>query len=424
MKRKLYSELRTIYETDPSDPHTYRITIKMKDIVNAGILKKAADTAMERYPYFRVRMRMDNGELCFEDNPAPVPVIHTNERITLGSAQTSGHLLAFCCWKNRIFIDVYHGLTDGGGISPMIRTLLYYYCSLFYEKELSSECVRLCDGAVLPEELEDPGRKSLSAKKTGMIAKWHAPALQLQDEGIHLKDDGIVYNIRIAEKEFMRFSTAHDGSPAAITALLLSRAIDELYPDAAKPPVMAMCVNQRRALQAPHAHQSLVGDVRLPFTKRMRSMSFTEQATCFRGMVILQADDDMVLDEIRDYQALMKDLAPLNTEERRTVCRNRMKDLSACITAVISYVGKADLCEAEQYIQEYEALPSTALPSLHVPLTIEISAVHGYFFMNFIQYFEADDCLNAFIRQLRRYNINYDVLNTTEALWPRMELPF
>ncbi len=88
MKRKLYSELRTIYETTAADPHTFRITIKLKDPVDGGILRSAVDKTMERYPYFRVRMAIDGGDLVFEENPAPMPVLHTHERITLGSGQT------------------------------------------------------------------------------------------------------------------------------------------------------------------------------------------------------------------------------------------------------------------------------------------------------------------------------------------------
>ena len=222
----------------------------------------------------------------------------------------------------------------------------------------------------------------------------------------------------------MRFNISNDGSPATIAALLLARTIDGLHPGADLPAVIAMCVNQRKALNAPLAHQSLVGDVRLPYTDRVKAMPFSKQATCFRGMVTIQSDTDMVLDEIRDYQKLMKDLAATDSlAERRRRCQQRMEDVSRCITATVSYVGKANYGDAERYIQEYEALPSTALPSTHVPLTIEMSAMNGYFFLNFIQYFNETDYFRDFIGQLRENDIDYDVLNMTEARYPRVELP-
>ncbi len=141
-------------------------------------------------------------------------------------------------------------------------------------------------------------------------------------------------------------------------------------------------------------------------------------------MVSLQADEDMVLDDIREYQALTEHLEKLpGHAERQACCVSRMEELSKCITATVSYVGKANLGDLEHYIQEYEALPSTALPSTHVPLTVEMSALHGYFFINFIQYFHEDAYFETFIRQLRENNIDYDVLNMTAARFPRVELP-
>lgn len=425
MERKLYSELRTIYETTAADPHTFRLTIKLKDLVDGAVLRRAVDAAMERYPYFRVRLAERDGELLFADNPAPVPVLETKHRITLGGAQAAGHLLAFCWWKNRLYIDAYHGLTDGGGIAPLVKTLLYYYCSFYYETPLPAEGVRLRDGAAAPEEWADPALSPLPEGPRGLVSKWSEPAFQLTEGGrIRLIPEGVVYNLRVPEAAFMGFNLSHDGSPASIVALLLARTVAALHPEAARPPVIAMCVNQRRALRAPLAHQSLVGDVRLPYTARLGALPFPEQVTCFRGMVTLQTDEGMVLDEIRDYQALMAELKGMDGHgERQARCRARMEALSRCFTATVSYVGKAELGEAERFIQEYEALPSTALPSTHVPLTVEMSAVNGYFFLNFIQYFHETDYFSAFIRQLRENGLDYDVLNVAEARYPRVELP-
>ena len=425
MINHLYSELRTIYETTAEDPHTFRITLKLKDLIDGKLLHRAVEKTMLRYPYFRVRMTMEGSRPCFEDNPAPVPVIHTNRRTILGSKQTSGHLICFCYWQNEIHIDAYHAMTDGGGIAPLLKTLLHYYCSSFYETGLSEEGVRLCNDPVPQQEWDDPAAKPLGTGRKRMACKWSYPAFQLEDAGIaHMVPDSIAFTIRIPEEAFMRFNISNDGSPATIAALFLARAIDALHPAAALPPVIAMCVNQRKALHAPLAHQSLVGDVRLPFTNRLKGMPFSTQATCFRGMVTLQSDVDMVLDEIRDYQEFIERLETMaEPQARKDYCVHRMEELSKCITATVSYVGKADFGDGERFILQNYAIPSTALPSTHVPLTVEMSAVNGYFFLNFIQFFEEDDYFLAFARQLRQNGIDYDVLDVIEARYPRVALP-
>ena len=425
MINNLYSELRTIYETTAEDPHTFRITIKLKDIIDGELFRRAVEKTMLRYPYFRVRMTLEGSKPCFEANTEPVPVIHTNRRTILGSQQTSGHLICFCYWQNEIHIDVYHAMTDGGGIAPLLKTLLHYYCASFYETGLSEEGIRLSGDPVPQLEWDDPAAKPLGTVRKGMARKWSDPALQLEGAGIaRMIPDSISFNMRIPEEAFMRFNISNDGSPATIVALFLARAIAELHPAAALPPVIAMCVNQRKALRAPLAHQSLVGDVRLPYTDRLKRMPFSTQATCFRGMVALQSDEDMVLDEIRDYQEIIKRLETMaDTQARKAFCVHRMEELSKCFTATVSYVGKADLGGGERFIIQYNAIPSTALPSTHVPLTVELSAVNGYFFLNFIQFFEEDDYFLTFARQLRQNGIDYDVLDVIEARYPRVVLP-
>ena len=172
---------------------------------------------------------------------------------------------------------------------------MHYYCSAFYEADLSEDGVRLCDDPVPQEEWDDPAEKPLGTERQGLTLKWNKPAFQVAKAGIaRMTPDSITFNMRIPEKAFMRFNLSNDGSPATIVALLLARTIDALHPNAALPPVIAMCVNQRKALRAPLAHQSLVGDVRLSFTDRIKALPFSTQATCFRGMVTLQSDADMV----------------------------------------------------------------------------------------------------------------------------------
>lgn len=426
MKRELYSELRTFYEITAEDPDTFRISIKMKDAVDEEILRRAAERTMERYPYFRVLLTLRDGRPCFDDNPAPVPVIRSDKSITLGSAETDGHLLAFCCEGDCLYIDASHALTDGGGVAPMIKTLLYYYCAARYDAGLSSDGIRLAGEPVPPGEWEDAAARPLSPERCGLTKKRDAPALLLPESGrIRLTPDCVSYDLRIPENAFMGFNISNDGSPASVVALFLARSIDALHPDAERPPVIAMCVNQRKALNAPLAHQSLVGDVRLAYTERLKKMPFPAQATCFRGMVALQSDRDMVLDEIRDYQALMAELSAMDDlRERRSRCVRRKEDISRCITATVSYVGKADLGAAERYIREYGAYPSTALPSTHTPLTIELSAVNGFFFLNFMQYFREEDYLQAFIRELRSHEIECELLHVTETRWPGISLPW
>ena len=425
MRYPLYSELRTMYEARSENPCTYRLTMKLKDMVDETVLHHAVEKTMERYPYFRVKIVIDGDEVFFEDNPAPVPIFHTDEAITLCGPKADGHLMAFSWWKNKVHVNAVHALTDGGGVYHLLQTFLYHYCSEYYGLELSSEGIWLAGEEPSPDEWEDPAKKPLDIDPSMLVDKWDKPAFQIMDAGIaRPAKRPIVYNIRIAEDEFMRFNLSKEGSPGTIVALFLARAIASLHPEAADPIAIAMCVNQRRALKAPLAHQSLVGDARLVFKERMKDMGFEEQETCFRGMVSIQTDDDMVLNEVREYQELMEELAGLPSHaDRVALCQKLADEKSRIFTATVSYVGKADLGEAAFYVQEFQVMPSTALPSCSTPIIIELSAVNKCFYASFLQNFEGVEYVNAFIAQLRENGINYDVLYQEPARFPGLEWP-
>ncbi len=425
MFRELWAQLLTVYETKDSEPNTFRETITLKDPIDGEILRQAVDETMKRYPYFQVCLEREGADPVFRSNPRKIPVLHTDERTVLGSAQTDGHLLCFCWWENRLHIDAYHGMTDGGGIGPLTKTLLYYYFTAFYKTKLSKEGIQLSTEEVRKAEWEDPLRIPLHPVKTWKIKRWNQPAFKLEDGGIaRITPEGKVYNIRIPEKTFMQFNISNDGSPATIVAPFLAKMIEDLHPDARHPAVIGICVNQRKALRAPFAHHSLVGAIHIPYAGKIRKMPFSKAATCFRGMVALQSDSEAVLDEIRDQQALIRSVQKIDTfDGRRAYCMSAMKERSKCITATVSYVGKSNMGELEQYILENTVMPSTALPGAWVPLTVEMTAMNGFFFLNFIQFFHEEDYFNAFTRQLCENDIEYELLRVTEAAFPRIELP-
>ena len=97
--------------------------------------------------------------------------------------------------------------------------------------------------------------------------------------------------------------------------------------------------------------------------------------------------------------------------------------LSKCVTATVSYIGKVNLGSMERYLREFDPLPSTALPSMHTPLTIEMVSMNGLIVLNFIQHFPEMEYFSNFARQLRENDINYNVLRQEKALYPLIEMP-
>lgn len=421
MEQKLFTELRTLYTTTKEAPAEIRIRIQMRDLIDPEILRRAVDTTMERYPYFCVELQKKEGGFVYAENHRPVVISDSLHGVDLNSEKSNYHMIAFCRQDNWIILDVFHGMTDGTGAYEVVRTLLYYYCSVRYNVKLKEEGIRLVGDEIPEEEWIDPvvSRTDLPSPKQNELM---SDALDLITEA-GLKEDHChtVYSIAISETEFMRFNLDNDGSPGTMVSLLLSRAIAKLFPEAGNTIRIALCVNQRKALHAPLAHQSLVGGVMLEYKDKMRDWSLDKQATAYRGMVFAQTQEDNVLMGIASFKGINGMLLTKESDQERLGIASYINSLASKLTtATVSYVGKADYKEAEQYIRDFRLWTSP----LGNDLLVEISAVNGRFTLDFLQPFSNPLFVNAFLKELDETGIVYDLQDVNELELPNIQLPW
>ena len=409
MNRKLFTELRTVY----SGHNTIRVRIRMRDLIDPDALRYSVDMTMKRYPYFCVKIKRDP-ELYYEDNPLPVVITPSLSGVKLNSAESNLHLISFAHTDNWIEMDVSHAMTDGTGAYEVIRTLLYYYVSRRYGLQLPTDGIRVVGDEISREEWDDP---VLAAENLPMPERSDfSQALNVaRAAGLDEERNPTVYSIAIPEDEFMRFNIENDGSPATMISLFLSRALARLFPEHRDVIRISMCINQRKALHAPKAHQSLVGGIMLEYKDKMRDWPIDRQATAYRGMVFAQSMDDKVLQGVASLKGISQLILAKSTDREREGVARMIMDLSGKImTATVSYVGRANYHEAEKYIRDFRLWTQSSGNTI----LIEISAVNGRFTLDFMQPFSEPLAMNAFLRELDENGITYDLQDVT-----RLELP-
>ena len=420
MEQRVFTGIRPLYSSSRKNPNEIRIRIRMRDLIDASVLRKAVDTTMQRYPYFCVELQKKEGQYIFVDNTRPVVISNSLHGVELNAEESNYHMIAFCYEDNWIILDIFHGLTDGTGAYEVIRTLLYYYCSERYGIKLNDEGIRLVGDEITWEEWEDP---VALATDLPIPARSQTPKALNLIEKAGLQDDQTktVYSVAIDESEFMRFSMDNDGSPGTITALFLSRAVAKLFPREDDPIRIALCVNQRKALCKPKAHQSLVGGAMLEYKVKMREWPLDRQATAYRGMVFAQTRDEAVLAGVSSLKGLTQMLLSKETDQERLgVSAFITKNTDQILTATVSYVGKANYKEAEKYIRDFR----TWTGATGNYLCIEIAAVNGRFTLDFIQPFSSPIFVEAFLKELEDNGITYDLQDVAALDVPNIRLPW
>lgn len=422
MEQKLFTELRPLYVTTKEKPNEIRIRIRMRDMIDPEILRRAVDMTMKRYPYFCVELQKKDGRYVFAENHRPVVITDSLHGVDLNSEESNYHMIAFCRQDNWIILDVFHGMTDGAGAYEVVRTLLYYYCSARYNVKLKEEGIRLAGDEIPAEEWIDPVASRTDLPQPKQQNEQMSDALSLiKEAGIEEDNRHTVYSIAISESEFMRFNLDNDGSPGTMVSLLLSRAIAKLFPKSENAIRIALCVNQRKALHAPLAHHSLVGGVMLEYKDMMRDWPLDKQATAYRGMVFAQTQEENVLMSIATFKGINGMLLTKESDQERLGIASYINSLASKLTtATVSYVGKADYKEAEQYIRDFRTWTSP----LGNDLLVEISAVNGRFTLDFLQPFSNPVFVNAFLKELDENGIVYDLQDVNELELPNIKLPW
>ena len=419
-KMNLFTELRPLYSTSRERPYVIRIKIRMRDLIEQEVLRHAVDITMQRYPYFCVELQK-NEQYSFIENHRPIIITNSLKGVELNSEASNYHMIAFAWKDNWIILDIFHGMTDGTGAYEIIKTLLYYYCSERYNIHFHSrDGIRLLGDFIPEEEWIDPVIKSTNLPEPRQLDVSKALNL-MKTAGLTESPSGIVYSVGISESEFMKFNVENGGTPGTMVSLFLSRAIAKLFPDNKAPIRITLCVNQRKALNAPLAHHNLVGGVMLEYEEKMRSWAITKQIKAYRDAVYAQTQEEIVLAGVAAQKKINQAILSKETDQERAgVVAYIDSFANQILTAVVSYVGKANYQDAENYIRDFRLW--TFKPVNRI--LIEISVVNDMFNLDFVQPFTSPIYVNAFLRELDENGIEYDLKDVNELELPNVKVPW
>ena len=410
--KKLLSERFYLTWAGEEMSWTVRMTLKMRDVVNGNLLRQAVELARQRYPYYQVKLgiRKDDAGteyFVYEDNSEPWVVSEGEMPVQLIGPESNHHLLAFCYWDDCIAIDFFHCLTDGTGAYNILRTLLYEYCNRRYDVALSRANVRIAGDTISPAEWEDPAAQPTPDNLHPFPVPERKRCINLTTQAKTAVNEAVeTVNILVEEQEMMKYVSSGDTSPATLVSLLLTRAIARLHPDMTEGvPMVALAINQRPALGCPQAGQTMAGSLRLTLNDEMRGMGLELQQTIFRGMVALQSNEDNVIESFWQTQNTQDMFEKVPTLEGRHQAMAKAFSVAlSAASACVSYVGKANLGAAEQYVDEMYTEADTPYA-----LTVEMSAVNGTFCISLMQRFADDTYLDAFLDELRQIGISYRI---------------
>ncbi len=419
MKANYYDPL--FYICSEEMPFTIRIEITLRGPVLPDCLQHAVDRAMERYPYFAMRVTAEDGEYLAAENAAPVVVYPGPEVRPLGGSEVNHHLLTLSYDGRRICVFASHVITDGAGLYPFIKTVLYYYFSAADGTAPEVPDVRLAGEPLLPDEAGNPYPEEEMRRAKPLYVKTLPPFFRLREGGFVTDSAATVYRCRIRKETLMRFSFDHDGSPCSLVSALMAKAVRSLHPEEHRSIVSAVSFNLRPGLGNAHSYRMLCSSIALDYPDSTRDWSIARLCTCSRGMVTLQSQRENVLYYAQQRRERFEALeVPGGLSARRAAVGQRALEDSVRNTFSVSYVGELGFGSMESRI---DSIYNITDGSTYQTLFIEIAALNDWFYFAFIQGFSSDRYYRAFLEQLRLNGLPFTEADVSPLETPKMLLP-
>ena len=112
----------------------FRISALLKEKINPKFLEKAVNIALKKYDLFKVKMKYGFFWYYLEENNK-APIIEEEKDYPckyIEPSKNNDYLFKVTYFNNKINIDIFHVLTDGGGGLTFFREIIYTYLELLH----------------------------------------------------------------------------------------------------------------------------------------------------------------------------------------------------------------------------------------------------------------------------------------------------
>lgn len=392
-----------LYLSTPEHPNTMCVIARLKEPIDGDILQSVVQELSVRFPYFYVKAVVRDNDVYPEPNPLPMTVRNTWDPIAFNSAQSNYHLAAWKYEGTRVALEISHSLTDGAGVFPYVKSVLYLYLTRKTGEALDPEGIRLPKEAIPESETGNPfAALDIDGAKEPLYVK---PTVE---DFLRIKTEGDltpqVHYVKLKESQLIEYCRDFDGSPNAMIAVMFARAARKYDPDNEKTVSVSVAIDHKAMLGSYDNYRLFANVIELDFPKSRSLNDLMKSCTMARGQMMLQAQPENSLWAMKQRKLTYAKLEQLPLEIKLGAIAK-----SAGLprwTFSVSYVNSRSFGSLDPYI---EGLSVVADPGVF-DIGCEISCINHHFFLTIIQSFTADRFVELFLRELSSVGIDCEVL--------------
>ena len=415
-----------LYQSEKYFAHSVRIHVRMKDEVDMDVLDKAVNSAIRRYPYFAVRVTVDeDGGYVLVPNDKKIVVMPTPEEMPLlGSRRVNDHLLFVDCSGKDIFFNISHTMCGGRGFQPWVMTNVYEYVREKYNVEPYAPEIRKPDSDLLPGETDEPAMDMLTSEEPIYKRKIKkAPVLgldYLKGVFIPIKRDPNYTVVTIDQKDFLKAAKVNDSSVLSLFFVLFARTLDKVFPEKNRVIVGEAAHNPRESVGLPNTHCDFLSHVYVNYDRDSLNGDLEKLGTRTRGQIILQTDPTVSHAQVKKLFELYEEIDKVHglKAKRKYMAKHSLatgKDAQHG-SFIANYTGLSDWGELANYVEWFVYV-------IEGHFTIEITAMADKIFIGFMQVIKTNKYIDLFREELDKIGIPCKIEGPFPKRLPKHGIP-
>ena len=399
-----------LHESNKFITFNIRIKVVMKDKIEYESLKRAAEKAFTRFPYYSKQIHIDeDGGVDLIPNPRTIRVNPVKSQKTyLFSEEVNYQPCSIEYEDNCIYFNMYHGMCGGCGTFLWIKTTVYEYICDHYGVHPDPGSTIMTDTPVLEEEYAYPKLEEIPQDRPmGKIKKddvWFPGLEYLFGFGNLVFSDSVHYEFEIPKKELMKYVSENDGSPMSAVAAVMVKALNRALPKNDKPFRVETNHNYRQEVGCPKTHHDLLSHVFCFIPYHAQSWPIDKLCTVIRGSTHLQIQPEYAYETLRKFYEYTDGIDNVKglKNKNKYASKNSHRVPDVHNTILINYVGREDWGGMTEYVERAHIITDAHL-------LFEILDVGDKFCISLMQMNKKEKYMDCFCQILDEEKIPYKI---------------
>ena len=228
------------------------------------LLRIAWNKTVNVYPCLSWAVILKNGKYVMAGNDLPFIIRETEEIIEPFKEAGNYHTTTICYKGNKLCFYIDHVPFDGTGIQFVLETFFYYYFCLKDETEYPVPEGVLTEKDIPVKGLADDAYLAVDPIDLQVLAQTSAgpgtfivPERPTEESLVPMENCGR-FCISVPKEELMGYARSISGTPMAVIAVLMAKALEKVHPENMLPVKIISPVSVRKIMGNEHSLQHQV----------------------------------------------------------------------------------------------------------------------------------------------------------------------